>query len=153
MDTVGTLMLWRYLAQAGLHTTYYLTGNGGDETDIRVHSQNVKFDINVKTSAWQPNNDAVLPSRGHIAVKAVEFDKPLPDIYAQVIVHDRPINDTPHVHLCNFIAIDSEVFRNHAKRKDINEIPNTGGTKGLWIPSSDAMPVENMAGWFNSKQV
>ena len=71
-------MLWRFLAEQRIHCTYYLTGNGGDETDIRVHQPGRNLDINVKTSVWQPDDDNVLPDRGHIAVKAVEFTKELP---------------------------------------------------------------------------
>ena len=66
MDTVGTLMFWKFLADNGIHCTYFLTGNGGDETDIRVHCEDTNLDIYVKTSEWHPKDDSVLPRSGHI---------------------------------------------------------------------------------------
>ena len=152
VDTIGTLMLWRFLAEHGVHCTYYLTGNGGDETDIRIHHQGRNFDINVKTSVWQPDDDSVLPSRGHIAVKGVEFEKALPTLYAQVIVHLTDHDGVPHVHLCNFIPVESSQFQRHALHRATTEIPMSGGTKGLWIPSNDAAPIRRLPEWIRKRR-
>lgn len=146
-DTIGTLMLWRFLAEQGIHCTYLLTANGGDETDIRVHQSNRNLDINVKTSAWQPDDDSSLPALGCIAVKTLEFKKPLPAVYAQVIVHINDHDGVHHVHLCNFIPVSSEQFKIYADRRDVTEIPRSKGTKGLWIPSKDAAEIRLLPKW------
>jgi len=36
LDTVGSLMLWRHLANEGLPVTYHLTAGEGDEADLQV---------------------------------------------------------------------------------------------------------------------
>lgn len=146
-DTVGTLMLWRYLVSEGIPTTYFLTAGEGDETDLRVSTQKGRLNINVKTSFWQPSGNDEPCLRSHIAIKEIEMKKPLADLFVQVIVHlQSPDNDVSHVHLCNWIAKDSPEFQ----RQKIQTIPNSGGTRGFWIGTEDNHPVRELLPFLKS---
>lgn len=138
MDTIGTLMLWRYLVAEGIPCTYHLTAGTGDETDIRVQATDGCLDLNVKTSKYQPRNDERVCELNHIPVKEVEFGKTLADLFVEVFVHlEPPGGESPHVHLCNWIARDCPAFQ----RQEVGEIPNTGGSRGFWIDNKDLQPI------------
>lgn len=138
MDTIGTLMLWRYLASHDVPVTYHLTAGMGDETDLRVKAPDGFLDINVKTSKWAASKDEESCTRCHIPIKAVELRKPLADVFAEVLVHLVEENPSEnHVHLCGWIARDSGGFQ----RQALTTIPMSGGSRGYWIPSSQTYPV------------
>lgn len=136
LDTVGCFMLLHHLASSHIPSTYHLTLLQGDETDLTVKSKNKNVTINVKTSSWQPKDDNP-ESYCHLAVKESEFNK-VSDIYSQIMVHLNPINDKPHIHFCGWIWSNSLNF------EDVTTIPNTGGSKGLWIPSSSLNKFEDL---------
>ncbi len=143
LDTIGSLMLWRYLVSENIPTTYLLTGRQGDEADIRVQAGARSLNINVKTSKFQPSDDD--PCRNnHIAVKEIEFSKPLPDLFVQVFVHlPQGESSSGHVHICNWISCGSDAFRSQS----MATIPNTGGSKGYWIGRKSLRPIEDLLGF------
>ena len=107
LDTIGTLMVWRYLVEAGVPATYLLTAGEGDVADIQVRTTALGLlNVNVKTSRWQPSHDNPC-SGGHLAIKKVETVKGLADIYVQVFVHlEDPWEQPPHVHICGCVGQD-----------------------------------------------
>lgn len=152
-ETVGTLMLWQYLVGQGVHASHFLTGNGGDETDLRVYCTTSKkavnpLDINVKTSLWQPAYNDDPCSRSHIAVKQVEFAKALSDLFIQVFVHIDPPKGAPHVHLGRWILSSAEAF----KTQPLTVIPKSQNTKGFWIGPAFTRPIEELVPYLQSLQ-
>jgi hypothetical protein len=138
LDTVGSLMLWKYLVDNGVPATYLLTALQGDEADLKTGPVDRTININVKTSKWQQRGRDNPCQVCHLTVKRVEFDK-LPDVFVQVMVQLAPEGgERPHVHLCGWISTRSDAFR---KQKE-QEIPNTGGSRGLWIASADFTPIQ-----------
>lgn len=137
-DTVGCFVMFQYLVNLKIPCEYHLTALMGDKTDLSMVVKNVIMTLNIKTSAWQPNDDR--PEKYcHLAIKESEFDK-LNDCYFQVMTHLNPTtlqaNDKPHVHLCGGILKESLDFD-----KWYGNIPNTGGSKGLWIPAENLKPM------------
>lgn len=132
LDTIGTIMLWRYLRELNIPATYYLTGGEGDQADIMVKANNGELNINVKTSKYgaQHCNSRDVCATNHIGVKEVELNKTLPEIYVQVFVH---LGAHSHVHICNYIFTDSNEFVG----QKITTIPNSNSTRGFWIPNKD----------------
>ena len=142
LDTLGSLMLWRYLAQNDVPVTYLLTGREGDDADLQVKFEHPKRDkprlnINVKTSKydWGEKRDPCEP--GHLAIKEIEFEKSVFDVYAQVFVHLNA-SEKPHVHLCGWIGNKDKAF----KKQKIETLPGTPNVPGLWIPCSDLQPMK-----------
>jgi hypothetical protein len=144
LDTIGTLMLWRYLREHDVPTTYLLTGGQGDDADLQVKFEPSQgavrtLNINVKTSKHEWQNDTTPCARGHLTIKKVEFEKDVFDIYAQVFVHLQPPegHGPPHVHLCSWIGRKSKTFTSQEE----TEIPNTAGERGFWIPLKHMSPM------------
>jgi hypothetical protein len=136
-DTVGCFAMFQYLVGFGLPTEYHLTALQGDETDLTVTLAAGKVSLNVKTSSWQPKDDA--PEKHcHLAIKESEFDK-VSDYYFQIMTHLSPENEKPHLHFCGGIAKEALDFKQW-----YGTIPNTGGSKGLWIPASELKPVKEL---------
>lgn len=136
-DTVGCFALFQYLVELGIPPEYHLTALQGDQTDLTIKIKNQTFTVNVKTSSWQPEDDR--PEKHcHLAIKESEFNK-LNDFYYQVMTHLNPKNDRPHIHFCGGIAKESLDFE-----KWFGSIPNTGGSKGLWIPSSSLKSIQEL---------
>jgi hypothetical protein len=57
LDTIGSLMLWRYLVSKGVAATYLLTALEGDEADVQARYQGEHVNINVKTSRYLFKDD------------------------------------------------------------------------------------------------
>lgn len=142
LDTLGSLMLWRYLVQNNVPVTYLLTGRQGDDADLQVKFKRPErekplLDINVKTSKfdWEKQKDPCKP--GHLAIKEVEFNKSVFDVYAQVFVHLNT-SEKPHIHICGWIGRKDEAF----ERQKVRVIPGTPDVLGFWIPCGDLQPME-----------
>lgn len=136
-DTVGCFSLFQYLAEMNIPTAYHLTALQGDQTDLTIKIATGTLDINVKTSSWQPREDD--PEKCcHLAIKESEFDK-LDDLYFQIMTHLSPDGDKPHVHFCGGIEKASLDFD-----KWYGTIPNTGGSKGLWVPVKSLKPISEL---------
>jgi hypothetical protein len=134
-DTVGCFALFQYLVELKIPSEYHLTALQGDQTDLSIKLNNITYSLNVKTSSWQPNDDKP-ETCCHLAIKESEFDK-LSDFYYQIMTHLSPTNDKPHVHFCGGISKDSLDLK-----KYYQTIPNTGGSKGLWIPASNLISIK-----------
>lgn len=130
LDTVGSLMLWRYLAGSGLPVTYHLTAGEGDEADVQVSHNGDPVYVNVKTSKYDEWEGDPEDNNYHVAVKQVELEKKLPDIYAQIFVHLEG-EDGPHVHLCGWIDTSSQEFEDEPKDQNIPGTPDS--QRGMWI--------------------
>jgi hypothetical protein len=142
MDTIGSLMLWRFLVEQDVPATYELTGRQGDTTDFLAKTPRGDLTINVKTSQFEWHGHADPCGRNHIAVKEVELPKGLPDLFVQVFVHLSPPDRGPaHVHLCNWIECESDAFR----RQTIKTIPGTDGCRGYWIDNAYLRPINELA--------
>ena len=145
VDTIGTLLLWRFLIEKGIASTYLLTAGEGDEADLIVRTPEGRATINVKTSRWDPPNGDCPCRNNHIAIKSCEVGKGLSDVYVQVFVHLSA--EEPHVHLCNWIPSASRAFRSQAKCI----IPNTNGTKGYWIERRHLSPIGLLPNYLRSR--
>lgn len=130
-DTVASMMMALYIGSNNLPCKYQIALWQGDDFDLEVN----KKSINLKASSWQPNTDDFEVVKYHMGIKESEFHK-INDIYQQVMVHLDDPKDPPHIHFCGWIASDSLSLPLN-KNKYYKEIPNTGGSKGLWIPSTD----------------
>jgi len=137
LDTVGCFVMFQYLVSLKIPCEYHLTALMGDATDLSMVVKKLTKTLNIKTSAWQPKDDQ--PEKHcHLAIKESEFDK-LSDYYFQIMTHLSPVDDKPHVHLCGGISKDDLDFK-----KWHNEIPNTGGSQGLWIPADCLKPMTEL---------
>jgi hypothetical protein len=137
VDTVASMMLTHYLGSHNIPCKYQLALWQGDTFDIEVNTS-VTRTINVKGSTWQPRIDDFGKVNYHMAIKKSEFHK-LNNIFSQVMVHLNPDDDKPHLHFCGWFDTSS-LPSDPEKSEYFGEIPNTGGSKGLWIPSSDLRP-------------
>jgi hypothetical protein len=137
-DTVACFTLFSYFTGTlKIPTIYPITALQGDLTDLLITVGSSTKSINVKASNYQYKDHDEPEKCCHLAIKESEFDK-LDDLYIQIMTHLSPANDNPHIHFCGGIA-----------RKDLDfskkeEIPNTGGTFGLWIPAKRLKPIHNL---------
>jgi len=140
LDTVGTLMLTHHLASDNIPVKMQLALWQGDDYDLEGNG----LSINLKTSAWQPSSDDFSQVNYHMAIKESEFNK-LTDIFIQTMVHlTPPPGVIPHVHFCGWIEtklLDYPLITNPY----YGELPNTGGSRGLWIPARDLRPFSELA--------
>jgi len=147
VDTVASLMLTHYIASHNIPCKYQLALWQGDQFDIEVNGIVIKT-INVKGSTWQPRIDDFSKVNYHMAIKESELHK-LSDIFVQVMVHLEPENDSPHLHYCGWF--DTKLLPSNPKTSPYyKEIPNTGGSEGLWIPSSDLKSFDELLVQFKS---
>lgn len=137
-DTVAGLMLTHYLAHHKIPCKYQMALLQGDDYDVKAND----YTINIKTSGWSPKVDNFDEVKYHMAIKESEFHK-LNSIYHQIMVHlDDP---HPHLHFCGWIDLKS--LGSLEKNSFYSEIPNTGGSKGLWIPSYHLRSFREMIGF------
>lgn len=141
IDTVSSLMLTHYIASHGIPCKYQLALLQGDTFDVETNGSMTKT-INVKGSAWQPRVDDFNQVNYHMGIKESEFHK-LNNIFSQIMVHLEPENDKPHIHYCGWFDAAS-LPSDPTKSEYYQTIPNTGGSKGLWIPSSDLRPFSEL---------
>lgn len=121
LDTIGSLAAAKYLRELGIPGTLLFTWGGGDRADLEI----ADLLVNIKASSWgQFDGDMAY----HLAIKEVEQEKGLNDIYWQVFVH---LDDAAHVHICGWIDTNTSEFTMNS----IDEIPNTGRCRGYWIAS------------------
>jgi hypothetical protein len=81
-----------------------------------------------------------------MAIKAVEFDKAA-HIYVQIMVYIEPEDKgRPHVHLCGWFPARKPggQFTKEWNAQEEQEIPNTGGSRGFWIPNKDFRPIDTL---------
>jgi len=169
-DTVGTLMAWRYLAASlrgargtpRQRVTYYLTANGGDETDLRIDIRGGCVDINVKTSkTFDIAGHRSMEDKAHIFIKEEEVEgaKPLADVYLQIFVHTTKMlkDEKPHVHYAHWIESDTPEFMDrvtafrNTERKEREVLPGTGGHRGFRIPLNVCRPIEELVPWLQGQ--
>lgn len=143
LDTIASMMLTHYLAAHQIPCKYQLALLQGDDFDIETGIKN-KNTINVKASNWQPSDDFSTANsvNYHMAIKESEFNK-LNSIYQQVMVHLNPLNDNPHIHFCGWLKLDSLELPLE-NNLHFGSIPNTGGSKGLWIPAKILNPFDQL---------
>lgn len=138
-DTVGCFVMFQYLVSLRIPCEYHLTALMGDQTDLSMVVKKTTMTLNIKTSAWQPKDDQ--PEKHcHLAIKESEFDK-FSDCYFQIMTHLSPENDKPHVHFCGGI-LKTDIC--NIPDKWYGVIPNTGGSKGLWIPADQLKPMSEL---------
>lgn len=141
VDTIASMMLTHYIASHNIPCKYQLALWQGDQFDIEVNGATTKT-INVKGSTWQPRIDDFGKVNYHMAIKESEIHK-LSNIFTQIMVHLEPENEPPHLHYCGWF--DTALLPSDPKTSPFwKEIPNTGGSKGLWIPSSELNPFGNL---------
>lgn len=144
LDTVGTLMLTHHLASSNIPVKMQLALWQGDDYDLEANG----ISINLKTSAWQPSSDDFSQINYHMAIKESEFNK-LTDIFVQTMVHLNPPSGTPHVHFCGWMKT-KQLSYPLVKNQYYKELPNTGGSMGLWIPACDLNPFSELESYLRA---
>lgn len=141
VDTAASLMLTHYIASQNIPCKYQLSLLQGDNFDIETNGK-ISKTINVKGSVWQPNFDDFNKVKYHLAIKKSEFHK-LNDIFLQVMVHLDPPVDNPHLHFCGWIDT-ADLLLPLTENPWYTELPHTGGSMGLWIPSANLRPFSDL---------
>lgn len=93
IDTVATLMLWQELVRADIPTTFFLTANTGDETDLRVQRKgsDTFIDINVKGTKTSVPEDTTPAQYGNLPLKHEELGLDLPRQGGGYAPHPNPV--------------------------------------------------------------
>lgn len=143
LDTVGAFMLTRYLADNNIPCKMQLSLWQGDDYDLEVNGKT----INLKTSSWQPKVDDFVKTKYHMPIKESEFNK-LSDYFVQAFVHLTPDTGNPHIHFCGWLATRELTFP-LINNEYYSELPNTGGSRGIWIPSLNLKSFNVLISEFN----
>jgi len=121
-----------------------LTSGDGDKKDIAIRIKNKYRPINIKASAYSPFRDGL-----NLFVKAEELNKNVFG-FIQCFVHLNENDDLdPHIHIPGGCSTSSKIWKEYSK--NIINIPNTGGHKGIKIPCEELKPFENLINWTDNK--